>query len=627
MSTITSILIPLLIPFIHINGAQRQTLPGSQQSFRSGSNTNPWEFENAAVVARALCPSGGSCVRLRGSGSGSAWSYMSSSGYHSVNVEWDMRSESLDSQLDNDKCKLFYIVGVVSEDNWVNAGKYASDAQTTSYSIPLPQADNDAIVGIWFYLNSVGASYINDFKLTGIKITPSPTQFPTTATPTTVTSNPTPSPTKSPTHSTYTPTSSPTLRPTLRPTLNPTNIPTNQPSNTPSHNPTMTPTTPPTSAPSNAPTNPPTEAPTITPTLTPTTAPTNTPSDAPSDNPSTAPTDADSDSFNPSSAPTDPPTSTPTKEPTGTLATHDRTEFIEMETKNDREAMIARNLFIIGMIGIGFAVLCLVASFTLWRCYMCHKRNKTSRQSEQSIAVGMDSNVSAMSGDCMDIDGTVAVEAEMPRYKTEGRKINATNEAQHVVNVPVAPQYIDDSDTSSSDGMYDEMPRDRGTTCAGKERGEGDGSANNILVDDVAGDMNVEIDDDDEVLDDLVGSTLGYQPNDEDDDDDAIIADMVTPRGDDGDRNRAISRESDGYEDSDDEVVADLMASTLGYQPNDEDDDDDAIIADMVTPRGDDGDRNRAISRESDGYEDSDDEVVADLMASTLGYQPNGEQR
>eukprot|EP01083_Nonionella_stella_P012518 35513_1 len=234
MNVFTSIFISLLIPLLH--GAQRQIIPGSEQGFWSAapSKTNAWVFDNNALVAiYPRCPSGDKCLRLKGYGS-EALSYTSSLGYYSINAEWEMRTELLDSKTNAEKCKLFYILGAQTTDNdYINRGFFASDTQVTSYAIPLAQADNDAMVGIWFYLHSdEGAAYINYFRLTGIKITPPPTPYPTIH-PTIPTSNPT-----------LSPTAFPTLKPTVTPTQftkYPTQFPSRHPSNSPSTHSTKSP--------------------------------------------------------------------------------------------------------------------------------------------------------------------------------------------------------------------------------------------------------------------------------------------------------------------------------------------------------------------------------------------------
>eukprot|EP01083_Nonionella_stella_P198962 730043_1 len=194
MNVLTSISLSFFIPVLH--GAQREIIPGSEQGFWTASKTNGWVFDNNAIVsAYPRCPSGDQCLHLEGYGS-EAIGYPSSLGYYSINAEWEMRTELLDSKTNAEKCKLFYILGAQTTDNdYINRGFFASDTQVTSYAIPLAQADNDAMVGIWFYLHSdEGAAYINYFRLTGIKITPPPTPYPTIH-PTKHTSNPTSLPT------------------------------------------------------------------------------------------------------------------------------------------------------------------------------------------------------------------------------------------------------------------------------------------------------------------------------------------------------------------------------------------------------------------------------------------------
>eukprot|EP01084_Bolivina_argentea_P146739 256863_1 len=111
MNVFTSIFISLLIPLLH--GAQRQIIPGSEQGFWSAapSKTNAWVFDNNALVAiYPRCPSGDKCLRLKGYGS-EALSYTSSLGYYSINAEWEMRTELLDSNPDLNKCKVFFVLG------------------------------------------------------------------------------------------------------------------------------------------------------------------------------------------------------------------------------------------------------------------------------------------------------------------------------------------------------------------------------------------------------------------------------------------------------------------------------------------------------------------------------------
>eukprot|EP01083_Nonionella_stella_P085615 237439_1 len=273
MNVFTSIFISSLIRVIR--GAQRQTIPGSEQSFRWGSNTDAWAFEYAVLGSYSQCPSGGACVCLEG-GPSDIKTNVSSVGYYSTNAEWSIRTESLNNTSLHNHCKLFYNVGGTGE-AYTNVGFFASDAQATSYSIPLPQADNEDIIGIWFYLmdtfkDAPGAAYINDFKLTGIKITPPPTRYPT-INPTTATSNPT-----------LSPTTFPTLEPTVSPTLDPTISPTKPPTpNTP--NPTISPT-----QSTKSPTKPPTEHPSKSPSKQPSKSPTQYPSKPPTFNPTRPPT-------------------------------------------------------------------------------------------------------------------------------------------------------------------------------------------------------------------------------------------------------------------------------------------------------------------------------------------------
>eukprot|EP01083_Nonionella_stella_P183101 660740_1 len=243
MNVFTSISISLLIPVLH--GAQRQIIPGSEQGFWSVSNTNAWVLDNGAMVATyPKCPSGTICLRLKGYNS-EADTWTSSLGYYSVNAEWQMRTELLDSNPDLNKCKVFYVLGAVTTDNdYINLGKFASDAQVTHYAIPLPQADNHPMVGIWFFLyTDTGAAYINWFRLTGIKITPPPTPYPTI-------------------HPTI-PTSNPTAFPTLKPTVTPTQF-TKYPTQFPSRHPSNSPSTHPSKAPSQYPLKHPTFNPTRT---------------------------------------------------------------------------------------------------------------------------------------------------------------------------------------------------------------------------------------------------------------------------------------------------------------------------------------------------------------------------
>eukprot|EP01083_Nonionella_stella_P153796 494560_1 len=333
MNVFTSISISLLIPVLH--GAQRQIIPGSEQGFWSAapSKTNAWVFDNNALVAiYPRCPSGDKCLRLKGYGS-EALSYTSSLGYYSVNAEWQMRTELLDSNPTANKCKVFYIVGTVTTDpdnDYINLGKFASDTQATHYSIPLPQADNHPMVGIWFYLYDAGegAAYINWFRLTGIKITPPPTPYPTIH-PTIPTSNPTLSPTAFPT---LEPTVSPTLEPTVSPTKNPTSNPTVSPTESTKY-----------------------------PTKSPTERPTDDPSKHPSEDPSTSPTPY------PSSYPSNHPTVNPSQTPT--FAYEYTTESV-VRMSDD-----ASLYFTILYVGAGFIVflLCVCCSSI---CYYYHKKVK-----------------------------------------------------------------------------------------------------------------------------------------------------------------------------------------------------------------------------------------------------------
>eukprot|EP01083_Nonionella_stella_P150809 480977_1 len=157
MNVLTSISLSFFIPVLH--GAQREIIPGSEQGFWTASKTNGWVFDNNAIVsAYPRCPSGDQCLHLEGYGS-EAIGYPSSLGYYSINAEWEMRTELLDGNDNQEKCKMFYIL---TGQEPIIRGFFASDTQKTSYSIPLPQAGNHPMVGIWFYLiGSEGAAYIN----------------------------------------------------------------------------------------------------------------------------------------------------------------------------------------------------------------------------------------------------------------------------------------------------------------------------------------------------------------------------------------------------------------------------------------------------------------------------------
>eukprot|EP01084_Bolivina_argentea_P146740 256864_1 len=113
MNLFTSILIPLLVPVLH--SAEREIIPGSVQGFwTSTSAAALWTFENAVVDAYPLCPSSDRCLRLEvsdGHAHSEAETYTSSLGYYSINAEWEMRTELLDSNPDLNKCKVFFVLG------------------------------------------------------------------------------------------------------------------------------------------------------------------------------------------------------------------------------------------------------------------------------------------------------------------------------------------------------------------------------------------------------------------------------------------------------------------------------------------------------------------------------------
>eukprot|EP01083_Nonionella_stella_P183586 663899_1 len=279
LTIFTSIFFSLLICSIY--GAQRETIPGSAQSFRSGSNPGAWYFGDAVLGTYLQCPSGGQCVRIAGDNSDLSVD-LTSVEYYSVHAEWSMRTQSLDSLTNLNHVKLFYNTKGGTSTEYTNAGFFASDAQATSYSIPLPQADNEDIVGIWFYLldtvqGAPGAAYINGFKLTGID-------------PTRTTFNPT-----------LSPTSFPTLQPTVSPTLDPAKSPTEHPSRSPSKNPSKFPSKQPSNFPSKQPSN------------FPSTQPSNFPSKQPSNFPSTQPSNFPSKQ--PSDFPSKQPSNFPSKQP------------------------------------------------------------------------------------------------------------------------------------------------------------------------------------------------------------------------------------------------------------------------------------------------------------------------
>eukprot|EP01083_Nonionella_stella_P181177 648073_1 len=226
--TMASILTALFICII--NGAQRETVFDSTNSFEWATGT--WTLDGASFGTFPNCPSYAKCVRL-GPNGGELYKYFSTLGYHSINAEWTMRSELVLTQPSGRRVKLFYSLSIETSDDpdpWITvSNNYASDSEITSYSAPLPdQTDDHDIVGIWFYLNAEdpgAAAYINDFKLTGIKITQPPT------------ANPTIHPTLS----------------TLKPSLSPTAFPTRFPTESPTQFPTKSPTKPPTSHPSKSP--------------------------------------------------------------------------------------------------------------------------------------------------------------------------------------------------------------------------------------------------------------------------------------------------------------------------------------------------------------------------------------
>eukprot|EP01084_Bolivina_argentea_P148749 259999_1 len=165
--------------------------------------------------------------------------YISTIGYHSIQVQYSMQSDDLKNNLE--ACEFYTIFDKESNfiADWTLRSSDISDNKPLPKTIDLPTgADNNPIIGIDFLIKHSGARaycYYNDVSVSGIPITSSPTKYPTKY-PTVLSKNPSVNPT------TKTPTKYPTVNPTKFPTKYPTISPTIFPSKTPSKLPSIYPT-------------------------------------------------------------------------------------------------------------------------------------------------------------------------------------------------------------------------------------------------------------------------------------------------------------------------------------------------------------------------------------------------